>query len=131
MKTSGPDGEARVLARIEAELRESDPRFSALFDRLDGAGRGRRPHRRPAGTRWRWLLAALLPALAVVLAAALTGGHMAAGQRCSAVPGCPGITALANGAIATVQAQAADWGREIRAQLCHSIPVRKAASACG
>jgi hypothetical protein len=44
MKTSGPEREARVLAGIEAEFRRSDPQLPALFDRLDEAGRGPRPH---------------------------------------------------------------------------------------
>lgn len=89
MKTSGPDREARVLARIEAELRESDPRLPALFDRLAEAARGQRLHEQAAGTRWRRLLAGMLPVLALVVAAALTGSHSAGWQGCPAVPGCP------------------------------------------
>ena len=131
MKTSGPDGEARVLARIEAELRKSDPQLPALFDKLDEAGRDRRPYLCPEGTQWPRLLAALLPAVALVLMAVLAGGHGAGWQGCPAVAGCPGITAFADRAAATLQALTADLGREIRAQLCQSIPVRKTAGACG
>jgi hypothetical protein len=131
MKTSGPDGEARVLARIEAELRKSDPQLPALFDKLDEAGRDRRPYPRPEGTQWTRLLAALLPVFALVLMAVLAGGHGARGQGCPALAGCPGIAAFADRAAATVQAHIADVGREISAQLCQSIPVRKTAGACG
>jgi hypothetical protein len=130
MKTSGPDREAEILARIEAELRESDPRLPALFDRLDEVGRDQRPRRYRAGTQWARLLAVLLYVFALVLTAMLTGGPAAGWQGCPAAPGCPGITAFADRAVATVQAQTADLGREIRAQLCHSIPVRKTTSAC-
>lgn len=130
MRTSGPDGEARVLVRIEAELRKSDPHLPALFDKLDEAGRGQQPYRRPARTQWTRLLAALLPILALVLADLLAGGHGAGWQDCP-VLGCPGITAFANRAAAMVEAHTADLGRDIREQLCHSVPVRKATSACG
>lgn len=130
MRTSGPDGEARVLARIEAELRKSDPHLPALFDRLGQAGRDQRPCQHPERTQWERLLAALLPILALVLIAVLTGGQRAGWQACP-VPGCPGITALADRAATMVQARTADLGRDIRAQLCQSIPLRKTAGACG
>lgn len=130
MRTRGPGGEARVLARIEAELRKSDPQLSALFDKLDEAGRGQRPHPRQARTQWARLFAALLPVLALVLADVLAGGHGAGWQDCP-MAGCPGITAFANRAAAMVQAHTADLGRDIREQLCRSVPVRKATSACG
>jgi hypothetical protein len=131
MKASDPDGVARVLAMIEAELRESDPQLPALFDRLGEVSRDQRPRWHPAGRQWARLAAALLPGLALVLGAVLAGGHAAGWHGCPAVLGCPGITALADRAAATVQAHTADLGREIRAQLCRSIPVRKTASACG
>ena len=130
MKAGGPDGEARVLARIEAELRESDPQLSALFDKLDEAGRGPRSQPRPEGTQWRRLLAALLPVAALVLIAVLTGGKGTNWQSCPML-GCPAITGFTDRAAAMVQAHTADLGREIRQQLCQSLPVRKTISACG
>lgn len=140
MRTSGPDREASVLARIEAEFRASDPRFLALFDRLGEAGRGHQARRRQAASRLAacrrpparraWLFAMLLSSLALVLAAALTAGRAAGWHACPAALGCPGITAVADQAVAMAQAQTADWGREVRAQLCRSIPAEMT-SRCG
>jgi len=110
-----PAHDERILARIEAELRRSDPRLVTLFDRL--AGHGRRGARPPAAATWKRLLAGLLLTM-IALAAALGGGRVAGWQ------GRPGpFLARAEGrAVAVVQAQLRDWRQELRALLLGSPP---------
>ena len=110
-----PAHEERVLARIEAELRQSDPRLVVLFDRL--GGNGRRGARRPAAATWKRLLAALLLAM-TLLAAALGGGRVAGWQE---RPG-PAVARFDGRAVAFVQAELRDWRQEIRAMVWGSPP---------
>lgn len=110
-----PAHEARVLARIEAELRRGDPRLVALFDRL--SGNGGRDVRPPAAATWKRLLVALLLTMTVV-AAALGGGRVAGWQG---RPG-PVLARVERRAVAVVQAQFRDWRQEIRALMWGTPP---------
>lgn len=111
-----PAHEERVLARIEAELRHSDPRLVVLFDRL--GGNGRRGARLPAATAWKRLLVALLLTM-TVLAAALGCGRVAGWQ---ARPG-PVLARATGRAVGVVQAQLRDWRQEIQALVWGSPPL--------
>ncbi len=110
-----PAHEEHVLARIEAELRASDPRLVVLFDRL--AGNRRQDALPPAAATWKRLLVALLVTM-TALAAALGGGRVAGWQ------GRPGpLLAGAEGrTVAVVQGQLRDWRQEIQALVWGSPP---------
>lgn len=118
MSVGLPGRRARILARIEAELRESDARFAAMFALLGEAGGGRRAPRSRAGPRLAQPLAATLAVLVLVLATALTGARIAGWQACPPARGCLGITGFAGREVAVLQARTAGWGRDIRAVVC-------------
>ena len=108
-----PAHDERILARIEAELRRSDPRLVTLFDRL--AGNGRRGARPPALATWRRLRIPLLLTVAVAL-----GVGQAAGWQAGRAGG---VLAHFDGrAVAVVQAQLHDWRQEIQALVWGSPP---------
>jgi hypothetical protein len=115
--------EIRILSRIEAEFRRSDPQFPALFSPLPETGCGQRTLRHRAGMRWVKPLAVLLTVLALALTAAMTGTRIAGWKGCSPARSCPGITGFAHREVAALETQTARWGREIRVQLCQSSQV--------
>lgn len=99
----------RILARIEADLRRSDPRLVALFDRLAGHGR------RAAVATWRRLRIALLLTVAVALGVGQAAGWPA--WRAGAV-----LARIDGRAVAVAQAQLHDWRQEIQALVWGSPP---------
>lgn len=110
-----PAHEERALAQIEAELRRSDPRLLALFDKL---GRDGRPSSQTPAMRWRrFRIVSLLTAAGL---AAAVGLGQAAGP-----PGRSAEAALADvqgRAVVAVQAQLHDWRQEIQALVWGSPP---------
>ena len=108
-----PTHDERILARIEVELRRSDPRLVTLFDRLGGNSRPRA--RPPALATWRRLRIALLLAVAVVFGVGQAAGWQA--WRARAV-----LAHFDGRAVAVVQAQLHDWRQEIQALVWGSPP---------
>ena len=121
-----PAHDDRALARIEAELRHSDPEFLALFDWLGGTGT--REPRRAVAPRPRRLGVALL-LLAAVLTAVLVWGQATGWLGRPASAGAV-IIGLPGRAAAVAQARLHDWQQETRALVCGSFPAGWG-SACG
>lgn len=104
-----PAHDERILARIEAELRRSDPWLVALFDRLADNGR------RSVAAAWRRLRIALLLTIAVVLAVGQVTGWPT--WRAGVV-----LAHFDGRAVALAQAQLHDWRQEIQALVWGSPP---------
>lgn len=109
-----PAHDERILARIEAELRRSDPRLVALFDRL--AGNGRRGARPRVLSTWKRLRVALLLTVAVALGVGQAAGWQQAWRAGAALAHFDGR------AVAVAQAQLHDWRQEIQALVWGSPP---------
>lgn len=104
-----PAHDERILARIEAELRRSDPWLVALFDRLAGNGR------RGVVATWRRLRIALLLTVAVALGVGQATGWPA--WRAGAV-----LARIDGRAVVLAQSQLHDWRQEIQALVWGSPP---------